>query len=216
MKKIRFTKLLGCSLKRLLAGFVMCFMGFSTANAGYVTVKFDDFYVDTAVSVAIDGLSAVMNEDPNLAGVLLSNDPTLGDPGIPVITDLISLSFNYNFILGPNNYNFDAFYAKVFDGGSGSVLDDFLVDTSSSGLVTFDLSAITPSITLIGLEFQLNSLTGAGDTAFDSKVIISDVKLNTEPRNQTPVPEPGTIFLLSVGLIGLAAYGRKKLPKIPD
>jgi hypothetical protein len=82
------------------------------------------------------------------------------------------------------------------------------------------------------LQAQANSLgTGThhiklaiadvGDTAYDSGVFIqaysfangeSDPEIELEdPKN--PVPEPGTMMLLGIGMLGMAVYGKRRMNK---
>lgn len=165
------------------------------AQASTVLIDLTAFYADPTVTVAADGASAVIVEDPTLIGGLLSNDPGMGDPGIGVPQNLLSLTFTYSFTLGVNNS--DNFYAKVFNGDTGEILADFLTESSNAGTIHWDLSGIASSISLLGLEFQLNS----NDAAFDSFVSISNPYLET-----SAVPVPGTMILLGSGLVGLLAF----------
>ena len=110
------------------------------------------------------------------------------------------LRFDYDFKLGDGNV--DNFYAKVFDGvASGVIINDspFPIDSSESGFVEWNLQGLGPSITILGLEFQLNS----SDDLYDSFVTISNVTL------EYSVPEPGTLVLLFSGLMGLMGYRKK-------
>jgi hypothetical protein len=96
---------------------------------------------------------------------------------------------------------------KVFNGDTGTILNDFGLDTTGAGVITWNLSGIDPSIAILGLEFQLNSF----DFSFDSFVDISNVQMETAA---TPVPEPSTMILFGSGLLGLIGIGRKKFLQV--
>lgn len=181
---------------------VLVLLPFSTANAAIIPVDLNDFYADPsyAVDIAFDGSSATMYEDLSVITVFLINDPSFGDPGIPVPDDLLTLNFDYSFSEGINND--DDFYAWVFDPDTYAVIDEFWVEDSDSGTISWDLSLIDPGITLLGLEFQLNSW----DDLYDSSAEISNVYLET---SSTPIPEPCTIALVGSGLFGLFAIRKK-------
>jgi hypothetical protein len=44
-------------------------------------------------------------------------------------------------------------------------------------------------------------------------IIVSTVFANGGSLNGFPVPEPATLLLLGVGMVGLAGFGRKKFKK---
>ena len=180
------------------------------ASATLIQIDLKDFYADPSVSVVADGSSATMNENADYTTVLLSNDPYFGDPGIEVPADLLTLNFSYSFSVG--NGNNDEFYAWVFDGDDGTILRDLTIRSygasTVAGTVSWDLSGINPLITLLGLEFQLNSLETdpSEELPADSYVRISNVYMET-----ASVPEPATILLLASGLFGILGVRRRKL-----
>ena len=192
-----------------MAIFLVCFalLLFLQGQAWAISIDLNDFYADPSVTVASDGSWATLNEDSNLVSVLLSNDPWYGDPGTDIPLDAVSLTFDYNFVEGPVD-NIDEFYVWLFDWSTHSVLNDidgnpleFWTENTGSGTVTWNLSGATFLDSNVGMEFQLNVLSG--DIGADSLVTVSNVNIN-------PVPEMATLFLVGSGLAGLFVARKTK------
>lgn len=186
---------------------ILLVISFSSSMVIADTIDLNDFYADPTVSVAGDGESATLSEDSLLITVLLSNDPSCGDPILPFPSDPFFLSFSYEFTVPVGNH--DDFYVKLFDVDTGVIISDFitehnnlvgLTDWTDSETIIWRVAG-APS-TGLGLEFQLN----AYDTAFSSTVQISNVEFNLNP-----VPEPAALFIFGLGLVGLAYAGRKNM-----
>jgi len=158
-----------------------------------------------------DGL-VLSNSAGNKAAILgkgsLSNDPLAGGLGVTITENALSLSFDYLFI-EPRKQNV-AFFASLYDGVSGQILDGFAIQHSSAGNVSFDLSGMYASTTLLGLNFYVDALSGSKNWAL---AIIKNPRLTTSETAPAPapVPEPATMLLMGAGLFCLAGFGRKKL-----
>ncbi len=192
----------------LVGTIILLLLSFSSSAVIAESINLNNFYADPSVSVSVDGNSATMSEDPLLNTVLLSDDPSMGDPILPFPSDPFFLSFSYEFTVASGNW--DNFYVKLFDADTGNVIEEFLTEynnsTGSSDWAEADTIlwriANAPSGSLgFGWEFQLN----AYDNVSESTVQISNVEFN-----RIPIPESATIFVVGLGFLSLTYAGRKK------
>ena len=193
----------------LVGTIILLLLSFSSSTVIADTIDLNDFYADPSVNVAGDGTSATMSEDPSLITVYLSDDPSLGDPILPFPSDPFFLSFSYEFTVAAGNW--DDFYVKLFDANTGTVIENFLIeynnsvsstDWTKSDTINWNITGAPSTGLGLGLEFQLN----AYDDVSGSTVQISNVEFNLKP-----VPEPATIFIFGLGLVGLSFAGRKNI-----
>jgi hypothetical protein len=192
MKHARFLWTLG----------VLTLLSSTGVQATPIAIDLNDFFADPTVTVAADGSSALLEEDPPFAAVLLSNDPGLGDPDVIIPGADISVVFEYDFAEGAGeNDEFGAFVIDAATGLSAGASYEFFVQESSNGLVEIDISALD-GLTL-GLQFQLTNLPLPFDSGTSSTVTVSNVQLVT-----AAVPEPATLLLLGSGLFVLIQIKR--------
>jgi hypothetical protein len=192
---MRYSKCLGGCLLFLMLGFT------SVSQAG--SINLNDFFGDPTVTVAADGSSADFAEDPPFPSVILSNDPSFGDPNIIVPGANVSVEFMFTFVeaLG-NSDEFGAFVIDSATGLSAGPAYEFFSDTTGSGSVQIDISELTGQT--LGFQFQLTSLLG--DTGADSTLNISNVRL----LDTAQADEPATLVLTFVGVVALLGVSRRR------
>ena len=147
----------------------------------------------SAITVASDGSSALLSEDPAQFAVFLFNDPSMGGPDLITPSSDTFLLFDYGFDEASGND--DIFQAYLYEVGNYPSLPTFEVTTSNYGTVALELTDYLGKT--LGLDFVLVS----NDFDLGSSVTVSNVRL--EQRSPTPVqvPEPWVDHLFGLGLV---------------
>jgi len=171
------------------------------SSASAATIDLNDFFADPSVTVAIDGLSAVLDEDPAFGFVLLANDPGLGDPEVIIAAPQAVLSFEFQFAEGAVGGG-DEFGAFLIDAATGLPVGpaySFFATSAASGTVSFNLGALVG--TTLGLQFQLSALPG--DSDLDARVTVANLRIEE-------VPVPAALGWVMLAVAGVAVAQRRE------
>jgi hypothetical protein len=158
-------------------------------------INLHDFFADPSVTVANDGLSALIKEDAMLPSVLLINDPSYGDPEVIIAGNKSILTLDFDFTEGV--FNNDELFVSLFDANTFTVLEKLSSHESIVTSFIVDLSLYV-GMTL-GFQIELKSF----DNLFDSTVNISSLTLSTEQVNSIPEPHSLAIFCAALLLLTL-------------
>lgn len=183
MKKICITFILG-----LCFGIILCV---SEAPAIPINLTTFDPYPNDKVDIALNGTSAVIREDDWFAPVSLENY------GLFIPENALSLTFNYELVVGADNEDYFDFFILDLS------IPDFWVggdEGTYTGTYTYDLAPLRGET--VPIVFDL--MYGWGDGGYESYVKISSLDIN-------PVPEPSTIILIAMGIIGLIGFKRRDI-----
>ena len=157
-----------------------------------VVVAGDNFNVDIVVTGITNEIISAWDIDVAFDGSLLTN---------------YAVTFGSVPLMGAIA---DTFFGAIFDT---DLTDAFVVSISSDA----DIRALQclgnvcgPTFTLASFAFQALA-DGSPTINLVNWGLANDIKCETNIQCYPPVPEPGTLALLSLGLLGLAAGRRKRL-----
>lgn len=177
---------------------------FSNFDAIVTGALSDDLsnYEVTALTTGFRLTGAFLVADGNIGDVVLSFTATAG-PGL-AITDA-RLFFNGSFNGGdgvPPGLGAGV-TETIFAGGSGDPIANLSVAASSQGFEKLvDTDSFAPQETIDVLkDIALSSFAGGDGSVTHISVV---------DQTYTVTPEPGTLLLGAMGLVGLAALGRKR------
>jgi len=114
-------------------------------------------------------------------------------------------------------YSYSLSVAVYDDGGwfdSGEVAFINQPGAIGDGLYNFSWTSQTFGWSIAGLiDLNIDGIIGISIDSWYGDFYIASSTLIAEGIDNAPVPEPATMLLLGVGLVGLAGAGRKKLFK---
>lgn len=208
----------------LFVSVLMLFSFLSSASAYSVLLE-DYTGTDAAIQLDIDGdgtdsitfTVTVLNPDyADIRGLFFSL----------VSPDEASFAIGDFSILGADVTTWLVDYDSVTSAGSSSnninplptaVAFDVGIEIGTQGIGTDDIytTAFTLSYSspmILGTDFAAR-LMSVGDTADDRDGSSKLVSGSSTPPGTDPVPEPATMFLFGIGLLGIAGIGRKRLKR---
>ncbi len=187
------------AIEHLLFLIAAFFIG--TAQASVIPIDLNLFFADAEVTVSAAGDIATFEESEFFFSSILSNDPGLGDPEVILAGPGTTLKFEFDFLEGVGEDDF--FFAAILDstGFSAGLGFEFETSSTSSGTVSFDLSALILTSAPFGLQFEL--VHGLTDSLLTSVLTISDLSLVT-------VDEPPVVMLMLIGLLLIGLKRRRE------
>lgn len=164
------------------------------ASSNAQLVNLSDWDAWGPVYISPDGLTATLFEE-EAGGTSLEN------LAFAIPNNATSFSFEYSFTVAAGNDDYFDFYfydpsEPVFSLGGLNGSETDLVFSGSYSFAINDLQGIETRM-IFALQW------GWKDAGYDSTLVISNVDITTEQMN--PVPEPGTVFLIAIGMVGLLA-----------
>lgn len=142
---------------------------------------------------------------------------TLLDHNLPIPSDALSLTFDYELTVAPGNEDYLDFY---FDGLSspsdwfGGHNNSSAADLIFAGTITKDLTGYAGRILPIafvlyygwddGLIYDSAGTSTFVGNEYDSILTITNVEIN-------PVPEPATLLLFSSGIIAMIGFKKRRI-----
>jgi hypothetical protein len=202
-------------MKRMTLGLFLCTVFlYNLAGATTITFMEHGFTQDPETSQLLIG------NEWNAEGISLANTYWYADSDDPFDQRGISTSVSpgiISFIIPTNSVTIDwlALAAQEYTisayNAAHELVDEFTTVTTNdvgTGTVTLDGNSIA------SLEFH----DGDGTVAISTLIFSTDPAAVPEPAtifstDPAAVPEPATILLVGSGLLGLAAYGRRRLKK---
>jgi hypothetical protein len=196
------------NLKFAYVGIILLASGFiNIANASLITIDFEGFNTGSFSNGVEDGVVITTTGDTRL----IISDPRIGSGNFMASAQCCSHSTLYNFTLQSGEiFSFVQFdLGGYFEGGDDVVVEGFLggisqgVDsfhTTTSPLAPFAVEGAT-NLLGVGIDELTIRLFNGRDFPMMDNIVLNDA---------VQVPEPSTLAIFALGMLGLASRRMKK------